>query len=375
VLTASGEGDGNNVGASLEGEKDVGGASGILTPDTSQSGDGLISTYQAWDDNSQVLARRDDNGNTILYIYDNQNRQILERKGVVITGTDFTVEADTSGQLTTPPGVSGSFRVALKGGESVVDTEPDGTDITLAYDRDNNVVKREDEAENLFELTYDALNRQTQVDVTRASGFVGTTKQTFKYDGLSRQTETFDNNDPSDSTTDVTCTYAYDSLSRKIEETQQVGSSATVQVISCGYDIEAGNAVEQPTELIYPDGRVVESTYDELNRLLTCQDQGQSSAIAEYRYIGPNRVAKMDYQNGTRLTHLEEDSSGNIFDPGYDNLRRTTLKRWEDDSGTLGNGNRIVGFQHLQDKDGDGTVDEPGYDRMNNLKAAVSRMP
>lgn len=55
-----------------------------------------------------------------------------------------------------------------------------------------------------------------------------------------------------------------------------------------------------------------------------------------------------------------------IFDIGYDNLRRTTLKRWEDDSGTLGNGNRVVGFQHLQDKDGDGNVDEPGYDRMNN---------
>ena len=77
-------------------------------------------------------------------------------------------------------------------------------------------------------------------------------------------------------------------------------------------------------------------------------------------------VAKMEFQNGTRLAHLEEDSNGNVFDPGYDNLRRTTLKRWEDDSSTLGNGNRVVGFQHLQDKDGDGNVDEPGYDRMNN---------
>jgi RHS repeat-associated protein len=366
ILTASGEGDGDHVGASLEGEKDVGGASGIPTPDTSQSGDGLITTYQAWDDNSQILARRDDNGNTTLYMYDNQNRQILERKGLVITGTDFTVDADNSGQLTTPPGDSGSFRTSLKGGESVVDTEPDGTDVTLEYDRDDNVVKREDEDENLFEITYDALNRRKQVDITRASGFVGTTKHTFKYDGLSRQTETFDNNDPNDSSEEVTCTYAYDSLSRKVEETQQVGSSGTVQVISCGFDIEGGKSVNQSTELIYPDGRVVESTYDELNRLLTCKDQGQSSAIAEYHYIGPSRVAKLELQNGTRLTHLEEDSNGNVFDPGYDNLRRTTLKRWEDDSGTLGNGNRIVGFQHLQDKDGDGNVDEPGYDRMNN---------
>jgi RHS repeat-associated protein len=77
-------------------------------------------------------------------------------------------------------------------------------------------------------------------------------------------------------------------------------------------------------------------------------------------------VAKMEFQNGTRLAHLEEDSNGNVFDPGYDDLRRTTLKRWEDDSGTLGNGNRVVGFRHEQDKDGDGNVDEPGYDRMNN---------
>ena len=99
-------------------------------------------------------------------------------------------------------------------------------------------------------------------------------------------------------------------FSTKLKETQQMGVSATIQVVTCGYDIEAGNAVEQPTELIYPDGRVVESTYDELNRLLTKTDQGQSSPIATYRYIGPNRVAKMEFQNGTRLAHLEEDSNG-----------------------------------------------------------------
>lgn len=41
--------------------------------DTTQAGDGLISSYSAYDD-SQLLAQRDDNGSTTAYIYDKSKR-------------------------------------------------------------------------------------------------------------------------------------------------------------------------------------------------------------------------------------------------------------------------------------------------------------
>ena len=53
ILTASGLGDGTNIGASLEGVKTT-----TPTPDTSQGGgDGILRTASLWDKNSQLVGR------------------------------------------------------------------------------------------------------------------------------------------------------------------------------------------------------------------------------------------------------------------------------------------------------------------------------
>ena len=139
---------------------------------------------------------------------DNQNRLLVERKGLFVSGTSLVIL----------PGDTGSFNVALRGGTTPVDTEPAGTDIINAYDKDSNLVQVTDEATNILQYTFDALNRRKQLDITRAAGFVGTTKQTWKYDGLSRLGECTDDNEPVPTNDDLLCTYFYDSLSRKIEE-------------------------------------------------------------------------------------------------------------------------------------------------------------
>ena len=62
----------------------------------------------------------------------------------------------------------------------------------------------------------------------------GTTMQNFQYDGLSRMTFAFDNNDPTTPADDSTVTDAYDSLGRIIEEAQTIGGQPT-QVISSAW--------------------------------------------------------------------------------------------------------------------------------------------
>ena len=353
-LTSSGQGDGTNIGATLEGVK-----TSAPALDTAQSGDGLISVYYAYDDNSQLLAIRDDDGNVTGHIYDNQNRRKVERKGLFVSGTSFSI---SGGDL-------GAFNVALRGGVTPVDTEASGTDITLTYDPDSNVSTIVDEAGNSFACTYDALNRKKSCSITRASGFIGTTSQTWKFDGLSRMTECFDNNDPTPTSDDVVCQYFYDSLSRKVEETQKIGS-LSAKAVSCSFELDCGcgaPAVALPSMCTYPDGRKVDNEYDRLDRLLSRHDVDgttEYSAIGTYEYIGKGRVAVLTYQNNVRLTHIGQVSSQNA-DVGFDSLRRTVNHRWESfTTQALGAGTLVMGFEH---RDGNSTP-APMYDRANNKR-------
>jgi len=345
VLTSSGKGDGSNIGATLEGV-----FSTTPTPDANQSADGLISTYYAYDDNSQLLALRDDNGNTIAYTYDNQNRLLVKRKGLALVGTSFAIAG----------GDSGAFNVALRGGATPVDSEPNGTDTTNNYDKDSNVISVTDEAGNMFAFSFDALNRSKNLDITRAAGFIGTDRQTRDYDGLSRLTESTDNNEPATTTDDLLVRYFYDSLSRKVEESQKIGP-LSAKASSCDYDIAAGGAVAEASSCTYPDSRTVDSFYDTLDRLVHKRDNGQTSNIGTYEYLGKWRVAVLMYQNNTRLSHIGQ-SGGQNANVGFDNLRRVVNHRWERFSqGTaLGNGTLIVGFGHQ------GATANPSYDRMNH---------
>jgi RHS repeat-associated protein len=346
LLAVGGHGNGSYIGADLMGMK-IAPPSGYL--DTTQAGDGIITQYFAYDNNSHLLAQRDDNGNVTEYIYDNQNRTLVERKGINFTGTTFTVTGGDSGTFT-------PFLV----GVPPVDTRPAPTDITYTYDRDSNIVTRVDEAGNNFACTYDALNRKKTCMINRAVGFIGTTQQTWTYDGLSRLTSVFDNNDPATTADDATTTDFYDSLSRTIEEQQRIGPLPP-KAITFSYDIAASGSVDQLSALIYPDGRQLDSTYDNLNRLIGHTDHGQASAIGTYQYIGMNRVATLTYQNHTRLSYIGQVSGQNA-DVGYDDDRRIVRHRWEAFApGTpLGSGTLVVGFGY-QD-----AAANPAYDRADN---------
>jgi RHS repeat-associated protein len=159
---------------------------------------------------------------------------------------------------------------------------------------------------------------------------MGTTANTYQYDGLSRTTQMTDNNYPTDATSASTVAFAYDSLGRMVEEIQN------------GHAVDgAWFALDRRTGLTYPSNRNIQFTYDSLERVQTIQDSG--AALGSYTYMGADRVLQRRYQNGTQLTYL--NPAGTV-DTGYDNLRRTVSRRDVGSSSEL-----LVGFAYAYDRE------------------------
>jgi RHS repeat-associated protein len=256
---------------------------------------GQITTSSTYDGNGRLTSITDNNGNTTLYSYDALDRRTAE-------------------------------------------TLADGTATAMAYDLDDNIVTLTDNNGTVQTHTYDAVNRRIQIVVSPAAGVIGTTVNTYQYDGRSRMTQMTDNNAASDPSSASTVNFVYDSLDRPVEESQNAHA----------FDA-AWFAQAQRTSLTYPDSRQLIQTYDSLERILTIQDQGASSSLAQFSYIGDDRILQRQYQNGTQLTYL--DNSGTT-DVGYDPLRRTIQRRDLNTGGSCGAPPcLIVGFQHIYDRE------------------------
>ncbi|WP_372371353.1 RHS repeat-associated core domain-containing protein [Candidatus Uabimicrobium sp. HlEnr_7] len=249
--------------------------------------DGNITETSIWDDNSRLLTVQDDNSNTTTYEYDNLNRP---------TKTIFA----------------------------------DGKSVTNTYSKDHNIISHTDNNGNVCTYVYDGINRIVEKNIARSvtNNIVGTTQQTFQFDGLSRLTVATDNNNPSDTTDDSIVVRNYDSLSRMLEEIQNG------KTVSMNWR-EKGDL----TECIYPNDRKITYNYDKIDRLTTINEN--STAIASYDYIG-SRVIERIYKNGTKLTMLNDAGDANV---GYDNARRLVHMRH-----LRPNNNRIQEYEYTYNR-------------------------
>jgi RHS repeat-associated protein len=250
--------------------------------------------------------------------------------------------------------------------DSVGDHPP--TTIVWGYSPNDLVLIMQDENNSEVFTKYDAINRPIAVRIFRtgqSDSFAGdmifapspvnpiptdhshddenappvvrTTIQNFQYDGLSRRTLATDNNDPTTASDDSTVTDAYDSLSRVIEETQQIGALPTKAIDS------AWRAESLRKSLTYPNGRIEVYTYNHLDRLASVADQGAPQDIADYKYIGVDRVLERAYPiNGTRETYLNDAGTTDI---GYDGVRRPVEER-----NLRADNSLIVGFTYAYDR-------------------------
>lgn len=291
VLTKSGAGDGTFT----------------PTPDTGQGGgDGLITLTYGYDANSLPASQTDDNGNQTQYAYDNADRTVKQTIGICVA-----------------PNLA-SKCVGPKSS-------------TYSFDAAGLLISMTDYNGSVTHYAYDSANRLISTSIQRAPGVAGSTATSHQYDGLSRLTSAFDNNNPTAATDGVTMTRSYDSLGRTIEERQQIGNSPGLAVDRAW----RGDGLR--SSLTYPNGRVVDYTYDANDRLATLGDAGASKPLATYSYIGPDRLLQRTYPiSGDKLTYL---NGAGTQDVGYDGLGRPTQIKAVGPTGNL-----ILGYGYSFDR-------------------------
>ena len=227
--------------------------------DDGADGDGVdITTAQAWDDTSRLTGQGDDNGNVTTYAYDPLNR---------LTRTLYA----------------------------------DGTDVVTVFDVHHTEVIRTDANDSVSTNQYDLLDRLTSRAIAPGAGVSSdTTSETYKYDGLSRLVYAEDN--------DSIVTRKHDSLSSVTSETLNAQKTTSV----C-------DGVGNQTACTYPGGRRIATAYDELERKGTITDTtgGGGALVARYDYVGPGRVERREYGNGTSTEYTYDGITG-VPDPAND---------------------------------------------------------
>jgi YD repeat-containing protein len=224
----------DGLGRRLHTERDV--------TDTGTGSGTVVSTVvtsETWDDSSRPTSVTDPNGNLTTYHYDARDRRVLEQYA---DGTTHTFTWDVQG-------------------DPVTVTDANGTVQSLEHDR---------------------LGRLRSRSVSAAPGVVGTTTESWRYDGSSSLVLAQDD--------DTLVTRSHDSLSSVRVETQQIGADP-VRTVTATHD---GKQYE--TSLTYSAGDTVIYLRDALDRPKLVIAGG--AVVASYDYMGPTRVARISRNNG-----------------------------------------------------------------------------
>ncbi len=250
-------------------------------------------TRTYYDSLGQVSAVEDANGVVTHFEYDALGRQVA-----VVLNYKPTVPADaeTNVRYDYTYNAAGN-RIAVK--------DPNGNVTKYTYDALNRVESKQDPLGNMWRYEYDAAG--DQITLTDGKGQV----THFVYDNA-RQLTTIDYPDPD---ADVNFTYTdngqresmqdglgsttwtYDDLNRVIETHDAFGN-----VVKYGYD-----AVGNRTSLTYPDGHVVNYTFDVANRLTEVSGPSDVS----YSYDDANRLSGITRANNVSSTYTY-DAAGHL---------------------------------------------------------------
>jgi RHS repeat-associated protein len=211
-------------------------------------------------------------------------------------------------------------------------TYPGGAQVvTYTYDAEDNVTQTLDSAGNDIDDTYDSLGRRTARTVTRATGFLDTTSETFSYDAADRMLTAEDND------YEVEFTYGVLGLASNVYEEKQSYATGTayLKTVTRKYD-----AVGNKTYEAYPSGLALTYAWTDVNQLDTISDG--TNTLANYGYAGLRRkdlvlgnssktvfsysgfrgeVATIDHQDNASSTVLR-------LDYGYNKLHDRTYERY-----------------------------------------------
>ncbi len=224
------------------------------------TGSERVSLAQKWDASSRLIARTDGNGNTTQYAYDPLDRLIVTRFA------DGTLEQVGSGADWSNP-------------QGPVNLD----DFTSGYDRRGNARVTTDSRGSRVDAAFDALDRVVSRVATPGQGVAGDLEESFTYDGRSLLVAA---DDP-----DTHVARSHDSLGRLLAETQSIvnvaGLSSAPAAVAYTYEIDG-----DLKRITYPNGRVIERSFDALDRLVglwgaPAPEALPSGSLGDYMWQGP----------------------------------------------------------------------------------------
>ncbi len=317
--------------------------------------DAWESTGYAYDSRGRVTAVRDDRGATTSYTYDALDQRtsetdpnsrtetyVYDERGLTWRIVDARatpgvteLRYDADGNLTQliDPRNSVTTHQVDDFGRPVRMTYPDGSFEQFGFDRNGNLTSRVTPGGSAISYAYDALNRLTSKSTPSET-------TNYSYDPGSRLVTASDD--------DSTIQFAYDALDR-VTSTSTTLPGLSPYVVGYTYDL-GGNR----TNLHYPDGFDLPSTYDVQNRLVTLGN------VVRYSHDPLDQRVLRD--SGRALqTSYAFDSSGRLKSMSHS----SGAGRVESLAYTYDNG-----FQRLSHKDRFGRHDYT-YDEIDQLTAVA----
>jgi RHS repeat-associated protein len=179
-------------------------------------------------------------------------------------------------------------------------TNPETGTIGYSYDANGNMMSKTDARGISTGYVYDALNRMTQKSSAGGNGVPGF-NYNYGYDsvnpaepnGIGRLLFTTNNTNQAEQ-------YFYDAVGRMTAQTSYLPSAtSTPETVSASYDL-AGNI----TSLTYPDGRVVNQTWDGGGHLIQISDGTDYQYLTNSSTYWPNGAPQgIRYGNGVANGH------------------------------------------------------------------------
>ncbi|HET6202829.1 MAG TPA: RHS repeat-associated core domain-containing protein [Planctomycetota bacterium] len=345
-------------------------SAGRLTKETNQNGD-----YRTTSLNKRNFVRDvvDENGKKQIWRYDELGRVLTQVQELVANGTTFTDDVtteffyDANSRLVTmrgwnsTTGTQDTIRSYDNLDRVITTTYPDAFKYLYTYDKADNPITVIDPNGSTIVGTFDASNRRTQVDITRATGVEGVTKETFAYDGLDRVTNAYNEINPGTLEFKTEVKFVYNTLALVEKETLVTNGYNSNNGRDTSYTYDAEGRV---LTLSYPDATAVTYTYDANDRLDVIS-RG-TTVVCDYAFAGPLRPIKKDKPGTlstykydvvgrvTEILHKKDSNANSLFKVayGYDktiNPEYADLQNFDNSNGRITSGIDDEGQQYYYD--------------------------
>ena len=246
---------------------------------------GTIFSFTGYDSRNNRTNLFDPKANTTVWTFDGASRQLQTNQHLRTGGSGASATFDTVTTSTGYDANSNLIRLVDDNGgtttwsydlldRQTVMTFHDGSTRTNVYNAASDITGFTDENGSVFANRFDPLGRKSAVAITLATGVVGTTGQTFQFDGLSRNT--FARDSVGSANADVAL--VRDSIDRVLEEAQSYSGDTRYVTHDQWTSYPA-------TGFIFPNGRRITNSFDVLYRRTNVGDTG-GSAICNWQFFG-----------------------------------------------------------------------------------------